>query len=136
MNDTTDEHFEALVRYLRDTRGFDFTGYKRASLMRRVRHRMEQAGCVSFESYLDILQASSDEFAALFNTVLINVTAFFRDPGAWDFVASDVIPRLLADRVLTTRFEYGVRDARQDRMPTRWPCCWSRRWGPTPSGSA
>lgn len=98
MNDTTDEQFEALVRYLRDSRGFDFTGYKRASLIRRVRHRMEQAGCVSFEQYLDILQTNSDEFAALFNTVLINVTAFFRDQGAWDFLASDVIPRLLADR--------------------------------------
>ncbi len=33
-----------------------------------------------------MLQASSDGFAALFNTILINVTAFFRDPEAWDFV--------------------------------------------------
>ena len=30
---------------------------------------------------------ASDEFAALFNTILINVTAFFRDPEAWEFVA-------------------------------------------------
>ena len=35
---------EALLRYMRDSRGFDFTGYKRTSLMRRVRHRMDQAG--------------------------------------------------------------------------------------------
>lgn len=98
MNGTTDESFEALLRYVRDSRGFDFTGYKRASLMRRVRHRMDQAGCATFEEYLDLLQASSDEFASLFNTILINVTAFFRDPPAWDFIAGDVIPRLLADR--------------------------------------
>lgn len=45
-----------------------------------------------------MLQASSDEFAALFNTILINVTAFFRDPEAWDFVAAEVIPRMLAER--------------------------------------
>ena len=52
--------------------------------MRRVRHRMDHAGYTSFEEYLDVLQASSDEFAALFNTILINVTAFFRDrtPGS------------------------------------------------------
>lgn len=98
MNGTPDEPFEALLRYLRDSRGFDFTGYKRTSLMRRVRHRMEHAGYSTFEEYLDVLQASSDEFAALFNTILINVTAFFRDPEAWDFVSSDVIPRLLAER--------------------------------------
>jgi two-component system CheB/CheR fusion protein len=98
MKATTDESFEALLRYMRDSRGFDFTGYKRASLMRRVRHRMEHAGYPTYEEYLDVLQASSDEFAALFNTILINVTAFFRDPEAWDFVKTDVIPRMLAER--------------------------------------
>lgn len=94
----TDEAFEALLRYMRDSRGFDFTGYKRTSLMRRVRHRMDHAGYDSFEQYLDVLQASSDEFSALFNTILINVTAFFRDPEAWEFVRTDVIPRMLAER--------------------------------------
>jgi two-component system CheB/CheR fusion protein len=98
MNAKTDESFEALLRYMRDSRGFDFTGYKRASLMRRVRHRMDQAGYHTFEQYLDVLQASSDEFAALFNTILINVTAFFRDPDAWEHIATDVIPRVLAER--------------------------------------
>jgi two-component system, chemotaxis family, CheB/CheR fusion protein len=97
-NDTNDESFESLLRYLRDSRGFDFTGYKRTSLMRRVRHRMDQAGCGTFEEYLDVLEASSDEFASLFNTILINVTAFFRDAEAWDFVRTDVIPRILAER--------------------------------------
>jgi two-component system, chemotaxis family, CheB/CheR fusion protein len=98
MDDTTDEAFEALLRYMRDSRGFDFTGYKRTSLMRRVRHRMDQAGYTSYEDYLDLLQASSDEFTALFNTILINVTSFFRDPEAWDFVGSEVISRILAER--------------------------------------
>lgn len=59
---------------------------------------MAQSGHESFDQYLDVLQASSDEFSALFNTILINVTAFFRDPDAWEYVASDVIPRILAER--------------------------------------
>lgn len=78
------ETFESLLRYVRDARGFDFTGYKRASLMRRVRHRMDQAGFDTFEDYLDVLQANADEFAALFNTILINVSGYFRDPETWD----------------------------------------------------
>ncbi len=98
MDTTTDEAFEGLLRYMRDSRGFDFTGYKRTSLMRRVRHRMDQAGYTAFDEYLDFLQASSDEFTALFNTILINVTSFFRDPEAWEFVSTEVIPRLLAER--------------------------------------
>lgn len=98
METKTDEAFEALLRYMRDSRGFDFTGYKRTTLMRRVRHRMAQAGYNTFEEYLDVLQASSDEFSALFNTILINVTAFFRDPDAWEYITMDVIPRVLAER--------------------------------------
>jgi two-component system CheB/CheR fusion protein len=86
------------LRYLRDTRGFDFTGYKRASLVRRVRHRMDQAGYESFEEYLDVLQASSDEFDALFNTILINVTTFFRDPSAWDTLRNEIVPMMLSER--------------------------------------
>ena len=35
--DLVDNHFEALLVYLKETRGFDFTGYKRSSLMRRAR---------------------------------------------------------------------------------------------------
>jgi two-component system CheB/CheR fusion protein len=98
LNGQTEEAFEALLRYMRDSRGFDFTGYKRTSLMRRVRHRMDQAGYGTFEEYLDVLQASSDEFAALFNTILINVTAFFRDPPAWDYLREEVVPSILAER--------------------------------------
>src|SRR5689334_10545193 len=98
MESATDEAFEDQLRYMRDSRGFDFTGYKRTSLMRRVRHRMDQAGYTAFDEYLDFLQASSDEFTALFNTILINVTSFFRDPEAWEFVSTEVIPRLLAER--------------------------------------
>ena len=92
-----DEAFEAVLRHVRDARGFDFTGYKRTSLMRRVRHRMDQAGYESFEEYLDVLQASSDEFGALFNTILINVTAFFRDPATWTYLREEVLPALVTD---------------------------------------
>lgn len=92
------ETFESLLRYVRDARGFDFTGYKRASLMRRVRHRMDQAGYTTFEDYLDALQANADEFAALFNTILINVSGFFRDPETWDHVRDDILPTLLSER--------------------------------------
>lgn len=93
-----DESFEHLLDFLRDSRGFDFTGYKRNSLMRRCRHRMDQIQCATFEDYLDVLQTQPDEFEALFNTILINVTAFFRDPDAWNVIREQVIPKILADR--------------------------------------
>src|SRR4051812_45841338 len=93
---TTDPHFEALLVYLREVRGFDFTGYKRSSLMRRVSRRMSQAGITDYAEYLDYLQVRPDEFTTLFNTILINVTAFFRDPDAWDHLRDEVIAPQLA----------------------------------------
>jgi two-component system, chemotaxis family, CheB/CheR fusion protein len=90
--------FDDILEHLRQTRGFDFTAYKRASLMRRVMKRMQVVQVDSFEQYLDYLQVHHDEFAALFNTILINVTSFFRDADLWSYLAEDVLPVLLADR--------------------------------------
>src|SRR5207244_12188472 len=39
-----------------------------------------------------------DEVTVLFDTILINVTSFFRDPAAWDFVARAVIPQILVTK--------------------------------------
>jgi len=91
-----DPSFEMLLEHLRDSRGFDFTGYKRSSLARRVDRRMTQVGATDYAEYLDHLELHTEEFTALFNTILINVTAFFRDPDAWDFLRTDVLPGLLA----------------------------------------
>lgn len=89
--------FEALLDYVRRVRGFDYSGYKRASLLRRVQRRMQMAGIepAEFAGYQDYLEVHPDEFDYLFNTVLINVTGFFRDPAAWGFLSSDVLPRVL-----------------------------------------
>ena len=93
-----DEHdpaFEHLLRHIKDSRRFDFTGYKRASLIRRVQRRMTAVGAGSYEEYLDRLEVDRDEFTALFNTVLINVTKFFRDKDVWNHLGDDLVPGLL-----------------------------------------
>ncbi|MEV0468685.1 chemotaxis protein CheR, partial [Streptomyces prunicolor] len=82
QNTATDEALEELLVFIRDARGFDFTGYKRSTLGRRVNKRMNDVGIRTYTDYQDLLETSSDEFDALFNTILINVTSFFRDPDA------------------------------------------------------
>jgi two-component system CheB/CheR fusion protein len=90
-----DRDFEPLLLYLQQSRGFDFTGYKRSTLMRRVQKRMGQVSIADFAQYLDYLQVHPDEFAQLFNTILINVTSFFRDPETWTFLGREVVPRIV-----------------------------------------
>ncbi|MBV8559633.1 MAG: PAS domain-containing protein [Acidimicrobiia bacterium] len=90
-----DPALEALLKYLRDSRGFDFSGYKRASVGRRIAKRMQAVGADTYADYQEFLEAQPVEFAELFNTILINVTAFNRDPEAWKFLAEEVAPRLV-----------------------------------------
>jgi two-component system CheB/CheR fusion protein len=90
--------FEALLEHLKANRGFDFTGYKRSSLMRRVDRRMAQLGFTDYTDYLDHLEMHGDEFTALFNTILINVTGFFRDAEAWEHLSTQILPELLTNR--------------------------------------
>src|SRR5215470_15945605 len=96
--DPQDPKFEALLDYLRRSRGFDFNGYKRSSLMRRVRKRMHDVSLEDYVDYMDFLEVHPEEFAHLFNTILINVTSFFRDPAGWEHLAKEVIPNILADK--------------------------------------
>jgi two-component system, chemotaxis family, CheB/CheR fusion protein len=91
-----DEQFEALLAYLRDSRGADFTGYKRPSLTRLVRRRMSSVGIDSYQAYGDLLQVESGELSALLDTLLINVTAAFRDPEAWAALGDKHLPEALA----------------------------------------
>ncbi|MGR7023078.1 CheR family methyltransferase [Geodermatophilus sp. URMC 62] len=91
-----DPAFESLLVFLRERRGFDFTGYKRPSLVRRVRRRMAEVGITSTADYQDFLEVHPEEFTPLFNTVLINVTSFFRDRPAWEHLRERLLPPLVA----------------------------------------
>jgi two-component system, chemotaxis family, CheB/CheR fusion protein len=90
--------FDRILEHLRQSRGFDFTAYKRASLMRRLLKRMHVLDVRTFEEYLDYLQVRPDEFEPLFNTILINVTSFFRDADVWDTFRATVLPSLNGGR--------------------------------------
>src|SRR5437867_3952429 len=91
----SEQEFESLLEYLKRNRGFDFTGYKRPSLERRIEKRMAAARVDGFAEYVDFLEVHPEEFSALFNTILINVTSFFRDDGAWTYLAESVLPELI-----------------------------------------
>lgn len=57
---------------------------------------MRTVESASFGDYVDYLEAHPDEFFGLFNTVLINVTSFFRDASTWEFMRDSVVPGLIA----------------------------------------
>jgi two-component system, chemotaxis family, CheB/CheR fusion protein len=90
-----EQGLEELLIYLKQNRSFDFTGYKRSSLMRRFQRRMAAVEVDSFEAYQDYLEVHPREFGILFNTILINFTGFFRDADAWQHIHERIIPSIL-----------------------------------------
>jgi two-component system CheB/CheR fusion protein len=90
--------FARLLDHIRETRGFDFGGYKRTTLLRRVAKRMTQVGVNDHAAYLEYLEANPDEFSGLFNTILINVTSYFRDAAAWEYLQQEIVPRIIASK--------------------------------------
>ncbi len=86
---------DGLLGYLREERGFDFRGYKRASLARRIAKRMDAVGVSTYEEYRETLEVDQREWTALLDTVLINLTSFFRDAGAWEALRVRHLPALV-----------------------------------------
>ncbi|WP_432922843.1 CheR family methyltransferase [Microbispora sp. CA-135349] len=91
-----DREFDDLLLMLKETRGFDFTGYKRSTLQRRVARRLEALKLETTGEYRDYLELEPGEFEVLFDSLLINVTGFFRDPQAWRVLRDRAIRPIIA----------------------------------------
>ncbi|MCA9013156.1 MAG: PAS domain-containing protein, partial [Planctomycetaceae bacterium] len=95
----------AISKILMDATNHNFQHYKQSTLMRRIRRRMQVLRYSSVETYVSFLQSDPDEPGALFRELLISVTAFFRDPEAYEILAKTVIPQIFAkaDEAMTVR---------------------------------
>lgn len=84
-----------IVALLRTRTGHDFSGYKRATVMRRVVRRMQVCRKDSLADYADYLLTTPEEAQNLFSDLLISVTTFFRDEHAFEALARQVIKPLV-----------------------------------------
>lgn len=87
-----------ILEHVRQATGLDFTGYKHATVLRRLERRMQFAGTEALADYLAVLRDSPAETSTLFNDFLICVTSFFRDPDAFETLEREVVPALFADK--------------------------------------
>jgi two-component system CheB/CheR fusion protein len=83
---------------LRVSTGVDFSSYKLTTLKRRIMRRMVLKKIESLASYVRHLQQNPGEIELLFQDILIKVTGFFRDPGAFHALKKRIFPRLLKQK--------------------------------------
>ena len=84
-----------ILNVLRTHTKSDFRSYRKNMLNRRVQRRMSLRHIDNYKVYIDYLQNNDDEITALYKDLLIGVTAFFREPEAFQVLARDVIPQLV-----------------------------------------
>src|SRR5271166_1712077 len=98
LSETDGEILRKILAHLRVRTGHDFSAYKKATVRRRIARRMQVQRAATVADYLAILRESAAESQALFADLLISVTTFFRDPAAFDKLATVAIPRIFEDK--------------------------------------
>ena len=74
--------------------GYDFRQYSKASMRRRVLHRLGLSGLNTITDMTNKVLRDRQFFVSLLNDMTVNVTEMFRDPGFYRRFREDVVPVL------------------------------------------
>ncbi|RVU00366.1 protein-glutamate O-methyltransferase CheR [Mucilaginibacter limnophilus] len=90
----TDQQIEILLNDLLEKYGYDFTGYTRASLKRRINRLFSLDKFPSFAEFRFRLRTDERYFARFIEEITVNVTEMFRDAGFFKTLKEEVLPVL------------------------------------------
>jgi CheR methyltransferase, all-alpha domain len=88
-DDHPPDRLAEIVDLLRTKTSHDFSLYKPSTLLRRIERHMALAGADDGGGYLDRLRQDPGELELLAKDLLINVTSFFRDSNAFEFLVNE-----------------------------------------------
>ena len=92
--ETEDIEIQLLLEAIYLKYGYDFRDYARASVKRRIVHRMKLSGVQNLAEMQHKILYESDFFEQLLLDLSINVTEMFRDPSFYRALRTEVIPIL------------------------------------------
>ena len=98
----------SVVQLIHNQTALDFSGYKTATLRRRIHRRMSLRHVQRMAAYLDVLRTDPAEVVALSKDLMIGVTSFFREPAAWQSLQEQAVRTLLATRASHTPLRVWV----------------------------
>lgn len=102
------EPMQKIFVLLRSRTGHDFSSYKSTTIRRRIERRMNLQQIKAPAEYIRFLQENPHEIDILFKELLISVTSFFRDPEAFESLASSALQDLLKARTDNYTFRIWV----------------------------
>jgi len=102
----TDTQFHRIRALVREHTGIALSDAKRQLVYGRLSRRLRALKLDSFREYIALLeQGVAAELEEFTNAITTNLTSFFREPHHFEYLASDVLPQIVAR-------DAGVRRAR------------------------
>lgn len=89
-----DVEVDLLLSALKQRYGYDFTGYARASLKRRVLELAQQFKVQHLSELLPTLLYDEDMAQTVINNIVVPTSEFFRDAQVWKMLRQVVLPQL------------------------------------------
>jgi len=97
--------FAALKELFVREKGFDLEAYKERCILRRIYLKVRSKGHSDLGAYYRFLSRHPEELEHLFQYLTINVTEFFRNPSAFQYLERTIFPRVMAEHRLHGTFE-------------------------------
>ncbi len=88
----------AILQYLNEKRGFDFSGYRPGMLERRITQRLSALQALHYDDYLQYLKKCPGELENLVDVLTINLSLFFRNALTFEYIADKILPFLLHEK--------------------------------------
>ncbi|MDF1754162.1 MAG: PAS domain S-box protein [Verrucomicrobiales bacterium] len=98
LRNSIEEMIPTIAERLMKATNHNFQHYKINTLVRRIQRRMQVLKLTVVEDYVDHLHRDEEEVQTLFRELLIGVTAFLRDPDAFEQLKEKVLPKLFEGR--------------------------------------
>ncbi|MEO7292945.1 MAG: chemotaxis protein CheB, partial [Ginsengibacter sp.] len=76
QNEEDKKTFTAITNLIKEQSPLDFSDYKQATILRRIKRRAEYNNCNTLQKYLDCLTTNPEELEMLSKDFLISVTSF------------------------------------------------------------
>jgi two-component system CheB/CheR fusion protein len=91
-------HLNVILTLLHKETGVDFSHYKMATIKRRILRRLMLHKIKTLSEYAALMEKKRDEINILYQDLLINVTGFFRDNDAHQYLKTTLFPRILKSK--------------------------------------
>lgn len=93
-----DEELLGILHLLHRSTGVDFSLYKMNTIKRRIIRRMMLYKLETLRDYAQYIKQHTNEINFLYQGLLINVTAFFRDVESSEYLKKNLLPKVLKSK--------------------------------------